>query len=61
MLNLFQALMPKESRFFDLFGRHAETLVGGAGVMSRMFAERQGIQEACLLRREPQRSLAPDP
>jgi predicted phosphate transport protein (TIGR00153 family) len=47
MLNLFQALMPKESRFFDLFERHAETLVGGAGVMSRMFAERQAIQEAC--------------
>src|SRR6476619_2112242 len=47
MLNLFQALMPKESRFFDLFARHAETMVGGAGVMSRMFAERQGIQEAC--------------
>jgi uncharacterized protein len=47
MLNLFQALMPKESRFFDLFERHAETLVGGAGVMSRMFAEREAIQEAC--------------
>jgi predicted phosphate transport protein (TIGR00153 family) len=47
MLNLFQALMPKESRFFDLFERHAETLVGGAGVMSRMFAEREDISEAC--------------
>jgi predicted phosphate transport protein (TIGR00153 family) len=47
MLNLFQALMPKESRFFDLFARHAETLVGGAEVMSRMFAERQAIDEAC--------------
>ena len=47
MLNLFQALMPKESRFFDLFARHAETLVGGAGVMGRMFAEKQAIGEAC--------------
>jgi len=47
MLNLFQALMPKESRFFDLFARHAETLVGGAEVMSRMFTERQAIDEAC--------------
>jgi predicted phosphate transport protein (TIGR00153 family) len=47
MLNLFQALMPKENRFFDLFERHAVTLVGGAEVMSRMFAERQAIDEAC--------------
>jgi predicted phosphate transport protein (TIGR00153 family) len=47
MLNLFQALMPKENRFFDLFARHAETLVGGAEVMSRMFAARQAIEDAC--------------
>src|SRR5438270_9166 len=47
MLNWFQALMPKENRFFDLFARHADTLVGGAEVMSRMFAERQGIGDAC--------------
>ncbi|HEY1604344.1 MAG TPA: DUF47 domain-containing protein [Allosphingosinicella sp.] len=47
MLNLFQALMPKESRFFDLFERHAETLVGGSEAMRRMFAGKQPIEEAC--------------
>lgn len=30
MLGWFQALMPKEERFFDLFDRHAETLVAGS-------------------------------
>jgi hypothetical protein len=30
MLGWFQALMPKEKRFFDLFTRHAETVVAGA-------------------------------
>ena len=39
MLKLFRAIMPKEVAFFDLFTRHAETLVGGAQVMSRMFAK----------------------
>ncbi len=47
MLNLFQALMPKESRFFDLFERHAQTLVGGSEVMSLMFAGKEPIDEAC--------------
>ena len=30
MLSWFQALMPREERFFDLFEHHAETLVAGA-------------------------------
>lgn len=30
MLSWFRALMPKEDRFFDLFDRHAATLVDGA-------------------------------
>ena len=47
MLNLFKRIMPQEARFFDMFERHAETLVGGAQVMSRMFAKQQDIQEAC--------------
>ncbi len=33
MLSWFQALMPKEESFFDLFERHAETLVGGAAAL----------------------------
>ena len=30
MLGWFQALMPREDRFFDLFERHSRTLVAGA-------------------------------
>ena len=47
MFNMFRALMPKEAGFFDMFERHAVTLVGGAEVMSRMFAKEEGIEEAC--------------
>jgi uncharacterized protein len=47
MLKLFRAVMPKEIAFFDMFERHSATLVGGAEVMSRMFAKEEGIQEAC--------------
>jgi predicted phosphate transport protein (TIGR00153 family) len=47
LLKMFRAVMPKEAAFFDLFERHAVTLVGGAEVMSRMFAKEEGIQEAC--------------
>jgi predicted phosphate transport protein (TIGR00153 family) len=32
-VNWFQALMPKEGRFFDLFESHAATLVAGAGAL----------------------------
>jgi predicted phosphate transport protein (TIGR00153 family) len=47
VLKLFKALMPKETGFFDLFERHAETLVGGAEVMKRMFAKEEAIPDAC--------------
>jgi hypothetical protein len=30
MLGWFQAMMPKEGRFFDLFERHATIIVAGA-------------------------------
>ena len=30
MLNWFQALLPKEGKFFDLFDAHAVTLCAGA-------------------------------
>ncbi|HEX8621763.1 MAG TPA: DUF47 domain-containing protein [Allosphingosinicella sp.] len=43
----FRAIMPQEAAFFDLFERHSVTLVGGAEVMSRMFAKEEAIQEAC--------------
>ena len=47
MFKMFKAMMPQEVRFFDMFERHAETLVGGAEVMSRMFGKEEDIQEAC--------------
>jgi uncharacterized protein len=47
MLKWFRAIMPQEAAFFDMFERHSATLVGGAEVMSRMFAKEEGIQEAC--------------
>jgi uncharacterized protein Yka (UPF0111/DUF47 family) len=33
MLRWFQALLPKEDRFFDLFGQHAKILVAGADAL----------------------------
>ncbi|MBX3548439.1 MAG: DUF47 domain-containing protein [Xanthobacteraceae bacterium] len=37
MLGWFQALMPKEERFFELFARHAATLVAGAEALESLF------------------------
>ncbi len=37
MLGWFQALMPKEERFFELFARHAATLVAGAEALENLF------------------------
>jgi predicted phosphate transport protein (TIGR00153 family) len=34
----FRRLMPREDRFFDLFQRHAETLVAGAEALHRLLA-----------------------
>lgn len=36
MLGWFQALMPKEQRFFELFARHSETIVEGAHALRAM-------------------------
>jgi predicted phosphate transport protein (TIGR00153 family) len=36
MLGWFQALMPKETRFFDLFEKHAEIVVAGAQALQAM-------------------------
>ena len=36
MLRWFQALMPKQGRFFDLFEDHAATLVAGADALARL-------------------------
>ncbi len=43
MLGWFQALMPKEERFFDLFERHAETLVSGARALRALLEGGDGV------------------
>jgi hypothetical protein len=36
MLRWFQALMPREDRFFDLYNRHARILVQGAEALQEV-------------------------
>jgi len=36
MLSWFNALMPREERFFDLFARHSETVAAGAKALREM-------------------------
>jgi uncharacterized protein len=47
MLSWFQALMPREEGFFDLFERHAETLVLGAQALRRMLDGGEGYLACC--------------
>jgi predicted phosphate transport protein (TIGR00153 family) len=47
MLRFIRAIMPKEDRFFDMFERHAQILVAGAGAMAKMFSGEEGIAESC--------------
>ena len=47
MLSWFQALMPKEGRFFDLFERQAHILVAGADALISLFEGGGGIADAC--------------
>src|SRR5437016_9743551 len=42
MLRWFRAFLPKEERFFDLFARHAQTVVQGAVALQGML---QGGEE----------------
>lgn len=46
MLRWFQALMPKEERFFDLFNRHAQTLVDGAEALEALLSGKAAVAEA---------------
>ncbi|MEF3365557.1 DUF47 domain-containing protein [Methylocystis sp. 9N] len=43
MLSWFQALMPGEERFFDLFERHAETLVAGSLALRALLEGGEGV------------------
>ena len=47
MLSWFQALMPKELKFFDLFSAHATTLVEGATALREVMQGGDGVPAAC--------------
>jgi len=47
MLRWFQALMPREDRFFQLFNRHAETLAEGAEALRQLLDGGAGVEAAC--------------
>jgi len=47
MFSLFQAVMPKEMRFFDLFDRHAKTLVDGAQALGEVLQGGESIVPGC--------------
>jgi predicted phosphate transport protein (TIGR00153 family) len=47
MLRWFQALMPREERFFGLFNAHARTLVEGAHALRDVLQGGDGIAAAC--------------
>jgi uncharacterized protein Yka (UPF0111/DUF47 family) len=47
MLGWFQALMPKEERFFDLFEKHAQTLVAGSRHLRAVLDGGPGLSENC--------------
>jgi uncharacterized protein len=46
MFRWFQALMPREDRFFELFSRHADILVEGAGALQELLQGGSGVPAA---------------
>src|SRR5262245_30449684 len=47
MLGWFQALMPKEGRFFDLFERHAGIVVAGAEALRGLLQGGDQVEQYC--------------
>ena len=47
MLGWFQALMPREERFFDLFARHAAIIVAGAEALRSLLKGGENIERCC--------------
>lgn len=47
MLGWFQALMPKEERFFELFARHSRTLVAGAEALQGLLEGGERVPHFC--------------
>jgi predicted phosphate transport protein (TIGR00153 family) len=49
MLSWFQAIMPKEERFFDLFLRHAHVLVEGSKALTGLLQGGETVPHYCAL------------
>lgn len=47
MMQWFQAIMPKEDRFFGMFQRHAATLVLGAAALRELLEGGDGVGACC--------------
>jgi predicted phosphate transport protein (TIGR00153 family) len=47
MLSWFQILMPQENRFYDLFNRHAQTIVKGSEALHDLLKGGAGVRDAC--------------
>jgi predicted phosphate transport protein (TIGR00153 family) len=47
MLGWFQALMPKEERFFELFTRHAKIVVAGADELCNLLKDGDRVEHYC--------------
>ena len=47
MLRWFHALMPKEERFFDLFARHSQAVLGGAQALRAMMEGGEAVASNC--------------
>lgn len=47
MLGWFQALMPKEGRFFDLFEKHAAIILAGAEALHGLLRGGDSVQDYC--------------
>ena len=47
MLRWFQALLPQEERFFELFARHSEIVVAGANALGRCWRAASAVAQHC--------------
>ena len=47
MLGWFQALMPREERFFALFGKHAAIVVAGAEALRDLLQGGETVEAYC--------------
>src|SRR5689334_12615889 len=47
MLQFFQALMPREDRFFDLFGAHSQAIFAGAEALRALLEGGEAVPQQC--------------